>query len=66
MATTPNKTKTRTTYTPSERAVRAVKALSFPDLVKFCKELDREETDVADFIVAQLQSVTHPAQDASA
>jgi len=46
----PEKPKTRKTYTPSERAVRAVLALSLRDLNKFCVELGNTDDAVAKFV----------------
>jgi len=55
---TANKTptpKTRKTYTPSERAVRAVTMLSLRDLAKFCDELSGTDADVALYIADRIQ-----------
>jgi len=48
--------KTRTTYTPSERAVRSLTGLSLIDINKFVTELCIAEPSVADYIVKALDT----------
>jgi len=65
MATTPaTKTKNRKTYTPSERAVRAVLALSLGELVQFCHELDVADVAVSQFVFDKLGKMPKPKIEA--
>jgi len=56
--------KTRKTYTPSERAVRAVLALSLGELVTFCKELDSADVAVSQFVFDKLGKMPKPGASA--